>query len=890
MQLNGLELQGTSFDRTIDLSGFLADNISQVTIHKSLLPSHESTGSGGLVEIETKSGLDYGDFSLNLSVEGERNFKSRFGDEYQINGTIAKKIAPNFGVAATIQYRKTDRSNYDVSIFDIIPPVFPDGFNSIGRIPASFDFPFDPEINQQLIQSATYTRRERSEEAIVGSINFAWDISDHTKLRMDLQRNVRDVQSSSAGAVIGFSTFRTEMPIPELGGELRQRQTLRSLLPRQSFTERDEKLTSDTISFRGDTNVGRFELAYKAGYARSLAEGNNSSLTLLQPASSDILDLIDPSTILVNPDDDAAQTPRVVGGGFVFADNGIPIPSLTAEGLRRVLDPSLYNVRFATVNPIDNPTTSYSAEFKARYNPAPGFIDYIEIGSKYNRNTRKTVGASSNSRQVLSQSFTRIIGRETPLSTFDAGAFDIDDFGGLGVDGFSVPFLTSDVSSSIFDQFPDFVTDDPATMFNEERYILRDFSAGDPILGGVGLLRPTRTIEEKFAGYFEAKVNIGRLDLVAGVRYERERRNGEQLSIPSVILDLPGVRREPRETFADAGLVFVDSTAGTVQTWTPSFLATYRPTSNIVARLGYFRSTIHPDIRLLNRGRNFSVDLRPAFANVTVQEANPNLKPATTDNIDFDVAYYFDDTPGLVRASLFYKKISNNFTNVLSSSVEDGDVEQRFRERFAPLANTRPDLLTLPPNTEFLINRPENGEGGTIWGAEFEVTRRLNFLPGFLSDFGVLANATYTNGDFPTLVSARDDNGDIFQLSLDRALRDQARWVYNVSLDYERDGFQGRLIFTHQDATAQTFDEFNLNTVIPSYSTLDARFSYNFERFGGLFTLFVEGDNLLQGSKEADIRTTTSSQFGVGDADFNYPQSLQFNGGRTITLGLRANF
>ncbi|WP_229953945.1 TonB-dependent receptor [Parasphingorhabdus litoris] len=890
VQLNGLELQGTSFDRTIDLSGFLADNISQVTIHKSLLPSHESTGSGGLVEIETKSGLDYGDFALNLSAEGERNFKSRFGDEYQFNGTLAKKITPNFGVAATIQYRKTDRSNYDVSIVDIIPPVFPIGFNTITRIPASFEFPFDPEVNQQLITSSSYTRRERAEESIVGSINFAWDIADHTKLRLDLQRNVRDVQSSNALAAIGFRTFRREMPIPELGGEVRQRQTLTALVPRQNFTARDEKLTSDTISFRGDTNVGRFEIFYKAGYARSRAEGNNSSIALLQTASTDIFDLINPSTILVNPDDDAAQTPRVVGGGFFFADNGIPVPSLTAEGLARISDPSRYDVRFATVNPIDNPTTSYSAELKARYIPAPDFIDYVEIGSKYNRNVRETVGTFSDPRQVLSQRFSRIIGRETPLSVFDSGTFSNEDFGRLGANGFFVPFLTSDVSKSIFAQLPDFVADDPATMFNEERYTFSDFTTVDPILDSAGFLRPTKTIEEKIAGYLEAKVNFGRFDLVAGVRYERERRDGQQISSPTVILDLPGIRREPRETFVDAGLVFVDSTAGTVQTWTPSFLATYRPNSNIVARLGYFRSTVHPDIRLLNRGRSFSVDLRPAFANVTIREANPNLKPSTTDNVDFDIAYYFDDTPGLVRASLFYKKISNNFTNVLSSSAENGDVEQRFRERFAPLADTRPEFLELQPNTEFLVNRPENGEGGTIWGAEFEVTRRLNFLPGFLSDFGILANATYTNGDFPTLVSARDDNGDIIQLSLDRALRDQARWVYNLSLDYERDGFQGRVIFTHQDATAQTFDEFNLNTVIPSYSTLDARFSYSFERFGGLFTVFVEGDNLLQGSKEADIRSTTSSQFGIGSADFNFPQSLQFNGGRTVTMGIRANF
>ena len=53
-----------------------------------------------------------------MSVEGESNFDRDFGEEYQINGTIAKELTPSFGIAATLQYRNTDRLNYDVSILD----------------------------------------------------------------------------------------------------------------------------------------------------------------------------------------------------------------------------------------------------------------------------------------------------------------------------------------------------------------------------------------------------------------------------------------------------------------------------------------------------------------------------------------------------------------------------------------------------------------------------------------------------------------------------------------------------------------------------------------------------------------------------------------------------
>lgn len=374
------------------------------------------------------------------------------------------------------------------------------------------------------------------------------------------------------------------------------------------------------------------------------------------------------------------------------------------------------------------------------------------------------------------------------------------------------------------------------------------------------------------------------------MRYEREKREGVTVSAPSVRLNLPGFQFEDRETFVQAGLVRFDTTAGTVDTWTPSFLATYRPTDNIVARLGYFRSTVNPDFRLLNRNTTFSVDLRPAFARVTILEANPGLKPSTTDNFDFDLAYYFDDVPGLIRAGSFYKKISNNFTNVSFTPVDDQAVRQRFLDYLAPLAATRPDLLDLPENADLLVNRPENGEGGNIWGVELELIRRLNFLPGFLGNFGVLGNLTYTNGDFPTLVSAKDDAGDTIQLSLDRPLRDQARWVYNASLDYEDGGFNGRVIYTSQSATVETFDEFNLNTVIPAYSTLDARLSYSFDLKSTLLTVFLEGDDLLRSSTEADVRSVTSSQLSDGNTDFIFPQVLQYSGGRSVTAGLRLRF
>ena len=295
IQLNGIEQVGTSFGRTVDLSAFLTENLSDVTIHKSLLPSHEATGSGGLVEIETKSGLDYGDFSLNLNAEGEFSVERDYGEEYQLNGTIAKKLSPDFGIVATMQYRRSNRTNVDSNITSVIPPVLPAGVIFFTRIPASTEFPFDPELPTQLIVGTSIVQRDREVETYSGSLGLAWDMADHTRLRLDMQRNVNDATGATTNAAFAPGRLNVDMPIAELGGEVRRRAVITGLRPNYSISTLDNKLTTDTISFRGDTDMGRWEFEYRLGYTRVKEEGNNSLLSLQGSLLTNLDEIIDPA-------------------------------------------------------------------------------------------------------------------------------------------------------------------------------------------------------------------------------------------------------------------------------------------------------------------------------------------------------------------------------------------------------------------------------------------------------------------------------------------------------------------------------------------------------------------------------------------------------------------
>jgi len=449
--------------------------------------------------------------------------------------------------------------------------------------------------------------------------------------------------------------------------------------------------------------------------------------------------------------------------------------------------------------------------------------------------------------------------------------------------------VRADLVEDFFRQIAALAKDDPSTPQNEARFNYNNYAALTPI-ESTSALFPNRTKEDRTATYLEGMVRFGKLDLVGGARYERVKRDTVAVLSPSIQLDQPGFVYEPRTTFVEAGLVDFVPLSGTQNTLTPSLLATYRASDSLVVRLGYFRSTVHPDFRMLTRSPQVFLDMRQPAPRGTIREANPGLKPTKTDNYDLDIAYYFKENPGLVRAAFFLKEVSNNFTSVLLADQSNDSVKERILEMLSPLQKTRPDLLELPDNMEFFLNRPENGEGGRIYGIELEVIRQLDFLPGFWKNFSVLGNVTFTDGDVPTDISARNDAGEAIVISYDRALKDQSRWSGTASIAYEQGGFSGRLIYSYQSESVTDFDEHNLNVIVPEYDTLDLRLSYSFDGGLGRYTVFLEGDDLLNGAKDADIRRAIAPTFGQGSPDFFFPTTLQFNGGRTLTLGVRATF
>ena len=191
-------------------------------------------------------------------------------------------------------------------------------------------------------------------------------------------------------------------------------------------------------------------------------------------------------------------------------------------------------------------------------------------------------------------------------------------------------------------------------------------------------------------------------------------------------------------------------------------------------------------------------DLVP-FTDVVSQDeeiflGNPELDATTSMAFDLMAEYYFQNV-GILSGGLFFKDISD-FIYVQQSEDED---------------------------TGFDLFQPRNGEGATIFGAEFAFQRQLDFLPSFLKNLNVYLNYTYLTSNADGF--ANEDGDERSDLDLPGT----APNMFNASLAYNDKKFNIRFSVNYSDAyidelggnefedryyDEQFFADFNVNYAI----------------------------------------------------------------------------
>jgi len=276
--------------------------------------------------------------------------------------------------------------------------------------------------------------------------------------------------------------------------------------------------------------------------------------------------------------------------------------------------------------------------------------------------------------------------------------------------------------------------------------------------------------------------------------------------------------------------------------WLPGIHFRHELNPNLILRESYNRSYGRPKLDELSMGRWVDDD-------GNIEEGNPDLKPAVSDNFDIQLEYYTDQG-SLFSVGFFYKDIA------------DFSYEQEYT--FDELDSSGNPILVDDGELEYTTFL--NGAGATNYGIELIARQRLHFLPGALAGFSVAASATFTESEaeYP----ARDDNRDL-------PLEGFSDTILTLALDYDWKNFSARLDYHYRsDYIEGLGDDIESDEFYAAEYRVDYQMAY---RLMENLELYMNVSNLTE---EPQISYQGYSQF-VEDASYS---------GRKFTFGAEYSF
>ena len=874
--LNGVRLTNDlETTRTSNLSNILTESIESVTINKTLLPSQDGSGTGGLIEIETKSPLDRDRRFAQFSVEGTERGEG-FGRDRIYGGTLSGVFGSrdDLGISVSAQFRDQEIKRLGHRPQLRYGEYLPAGVSSQLSIDPTVTFPFENGARQAFPTSSEASSAERSSENLTIGGSIEKQFATHTNLRLDYSRTQVTTTDLNRNLVVDGIDAYFMVPIEELGGEERFAFIAErpadgpfpgvyvNLLQGVSYRPDNEQDT-DTLSFRGSTNVDNWSFDYGAGYSRLEGERSNFSfgIALSRDALFNPLSASD-----VDPDTWARRRAGLLVSVYdpvlPGQDNRFIFPSLTQSYFDRINNPALYELSGPTLgngvlssNTIRDSNDRLSFNASARYNLDAKWIDYIELGV-FREETDFTIGINP-SEVLRGWRANDVMADELGLE-FGPGILDLV---GLGVDGFDL--ITESSAISLLNNLDDLTAAGLLT------------PADAPLASGES---DEETSEIETAAYLEAKMNWGDFEVIGGARLVSVDVDTKFVTEPSGF-DENGAPIASLEDFI--GIIRASESQTDIL---PRILVNYRPSEDLIFRAGYFTSVNRPQIRALNRGQVPRLILVPIFGPnsdqplLTVSQGNPNLKPSYTDNWDASAEYYTDNV-GAIKLSVFYKEIEDSFTLI---STEGG-------------LELAPDALVLPPAPEFQnlpdnlfvqVSQPVNNpERIDLWGAELSIERWFTKLPGVFGGLGVFGNIAYADSS-QTFRIGTTTNEEGF-VEVDRPLPGAPEYTGTAAITYSKYGIDGSLTYSWQDRRLISIQDFGLDEYNGEFETLDLRVAYNGTFGDREYWVFFEGRDLLRSEDEA---TTTREAGGVNGTPTYYGLDDRYFGGRSFTLGASFTF
>ncbi|MDO6748404.1 TonB-dependent receptor [Gilvimarinus sp. 1_MG-2023] len=225
---------------------------------------------------------------------------------------------------------------------------------------------------------------------------------------------------------------------------------------------------------------------------------------------------------------------------------------------------------------------------------------------------------------------------------------------------------------------------------------------------------------------------------------------------------------------------------------------------------------------------------------------NPELRPLEANQYDLSYEWYFA-ADGMFGAAVFYKDLVNWH--------REGETVSDFTPYYIPGYHQSANTGEGPALFEGIVTNREDGLTGEVSGVELQASLPFHLFSETLDGFGLLASATYNDGEL-------DDGGDVPGLSEE---------IFQLTAYYERGGFEFRVSGRKRSEylTETRGQSLSLVDTRSQGSELwDAQIGYNFSESGieslqGL-TVTLQAQNLTDEDtvqfNEGDSRQITQYQ------------------------------
>ncbi len=301
--------------------------------------------------------------------------------------------------------------------------------------------------------------------------------------------------------------------------------------------------------------------------------------------------------------------------------------------------------------------------------------------------------------------------------------------------------------------------------------------------------------------------------------------------------------------------------------WLPSANLALYPTESTIMRFAVADVMTRPTLGSLTPGG--SAD---GF-NYRVTSGNPFLNPYRARNYDLSLEWYF--APQAVLSLAVFKKDVSTFTQ--SASVTGATFAQTGLPA-SVLSPASPAALNPAQQAEprWTLATTVNGSGAKLKGIELAAQIPFSaFTDGMLSNFGVLANATFidSNASFNVQGPAIAPGGALQNAVVSNTLGNVTKKAFNGTLYYDDGKFSARGMLSYRGRYHEGAS--GTGNILEGYgatTNFDASVRYKLTEW---MEVSLEGNNLLD---------TYRYRFTDFDADRNYENN---HFGRTILFGAR---